>query len=159
MTIDVKQARDVSSVVQAAIDRHGDKEDALIPVLNEVNEKLGYLPVDAMSKISQLLRMPDSQLLSTASFYKMLSTKPRGQYVVQFCESAPCHVMGGRKVWQVLQEEMGLNPGETSDDGKWTLLATSCPGLCGVGPVMMVNDDLYGNVTPERISEILANYE
>jgi NADH:ubiquinone oxidoreductase subunit E len=137
---------------------HGVTHEALIPILSEVNEKLGYLPVEAMKEISRRLRLPDSQLLSVASFYRMLSTQPRGHHVIQYCESAPCHVMGGSRVWRALQEALGLQPGETSADGEWTLLAASCPGLCGVGPVMIVDDDIYGNITPERISEILARY-
>jgi NADH:ubiquinone oxidoreductase subunit E len=67
--------------------------------------------------------------------------------------------MGGRKVWEALQEELGLESGETSADGKWTLLTASCPGICGVGPVMVIDDDVYGNVGPERIPEILAQYD
>jgi NADH:ubiquinone oxidoreductase subunit E len=159
MTVEVyKNRSNVLAIVQAAIARHGATAESLIPILTEVNQNLGYLPADAMTEISRLLRLPSSQLVAVASFYRMLSTKPRGKHVIQFCESAPCHVMGGRRIWRVLGEELGLNPGETSTDGQWTLLAASCPGLCGVGPVMMVDNDLYGNVTPERIPEILARY-
>jgi NADH:ubiquinone oxidoreductase subunit E len=66
--------------------------------------------------------------------------------------------MGGRQVWHALQEELGLEPGETSADGQWTLLAVSCPGICGVGPVLMIDDEVYGNITPGRLCEILAQY-
>jgi NADH:ubiquinone oxidoreductase subunit E len=111
-----------------------------------------------MTEISESLRVSGSQLYETASFYRMLSTKPRGKHVVQFCESAPCHVMGGRKIFPALKEALGLEPGQTSADGQWTLLTTSCPGVCGVGPVMMIDDEVYGNLTPKRISEILASY-
>ena len=159
MSVALKEERDVSSVVAEAIAHHGGAPDALIPVLSEVNEKLGYLPVDALTQISQSLRVPGSQLLSTASFYRLLSTEPRGTHVIKFCESAPCHVMGGRRIWQALQETLGIGAGETSEDGKWTLLTASCPGICGVGPVIMIDDDVYGNVAPERVPEILALYE
>lgn len=159
MTIDVKEGQDVSSVVQAAIEQHGATDEALIPILSEVNQKLGYLPVGALTEISRSLRVPNSRLLSVASFYRMLSTEPRGKHVIQFCESAPCHVMGGHQVWQALQDELGLEPGETSADGQWTVLKVSCPGICGVGPVMMVDDDVYGNLVPERVPEILARYK
>jgi NADH:ubiquinone oxidoreductase subunit E len=153
------EVKDVSAVVQAAVKRHGSTRDALIPILTDVNDELGYLTPAAMTEISQSLRVSGSQLYETASFYRMLSTEPRGKHVVQFCESAPCHVMGGRKILPVIQEVLGLKPGQTSDDGKWTLLAVSCPGVCGVGPVMMVDDEVYGNLTPERIADILAGYE
>lgn len=159
MAVDVKHVQNVSSIVEAAIARHGRDQDALIPVLTEVNEQLGYLPEDALSEISRSLHLPGGQVISVASFYRMLSTRPRGRHVIKFCESAPCHVMGGRQVWQVLQEELGLEPGQTSTDGKWTLLTTSCPGVCGVGPVMMIDDEVYGNLTPDRLVEILARYE
>ncbi len=158
MTVTIENKSDVSSIVQMAIAHHGATPEALIPILTEVNEKLGYLPVEAMTRISQRLHLPGSQLLSVASFYRMLSTHPRGRHVIQFCESAPCHIMGGSTVWLALQEELGLEPGETSPDGRWTLLAASCPGVCGVGPVMMIDDDIYGNMTSERLTEILAQY-
>ncbi len=159
MTISVKEGQDVSSVVQAAIAQHGATHEALIPILSEVNQKLGYLPAAALTEISRSLRVSNSQLLSVASFYRMFSTKPQGKHVIQFCESAPCHVMGGRQVWQALQEELSLEPGETSADGQWTLLTVSCPGICGVGPIMIIDDDIYGNLVPERVPEILANYK
>jgi NADH:ubiquinone oxidoreductase subunit E len=78
--------------------------------------------------------------------------------VVQFCENAPCHVMGGRETWRALQEELQLQPGETSADGKWTLLTTSCLGVCSVGPVIVIDDDVHGNVEPKRVHDILAQY-
>lgn len=159
MSVALTETRDVSAVVEAAIAHHGDTAEALVPILSEVNDKLGYLPVDALTQISKSLRVPGSQLISTASFYRLLSTKPRGKHVIRFCESAPCHVMGGRQIWRALQETLELGPGETSADGKWTLLTTSCPGICGVGPVIMIDDDVYGNLAPERLPEILALYE
>jgi NADH:ubiquinone oxidoreductase subunit E len=158
MGITVNHKEEVVLVAQAAVSRHGTAAEALIPILSEVNEKLGYLPAEALAEIGRLMRLPGSQLLSVASFYRMLSIRPRGQHVIQCCESAPCHVMGGRRIWQALREELGLEPGETSADGQWTLLAASCPGLCGVGPVLIVDHDLYGNVTPERVPEILGQY-
>jgi NADH-quinone oxidoreductase subunit E len=158
MAIGVKTTQDVASVVQTAIKQHGATVEALIPVLAEVNQTLGYLPAEALAEVSRGLRVPKSQLFSVASFYRMLSTKPRGRHVIQFCESAPCHVVGGREVWQTLQDELQLAPGETSADGKWTLVTTSCLGICGVGPVIMVDEDIYGNVAPDRLADILARY-
>lgn len=158
MAVGIKDTSNARSVVQAAIIRHGASAEALIPILSEVNEELGYLPREAMAELGKSLKMPDSQVLSVASFYEMLSTKPRGRHVIQFCESAPCHVVGGREVWQTLQDELALETGQTSKDGKWTLLTSSCLGICAVGPVLIVDEDIYGNVTPERIPEILARY-
>jgi len=125
----------------------------------DVNSSLGYLPVEALGHISKATKLPLSYIKSVASFYSMLSTKPRGKHVIKFCENAPCHVMGGRLVWESLLDYIGLREGETSADGKWTLATTSCLGACGVGPVLLIDDDLYGNVTPDQLPEILSRYQ
>lgn len=148
----------IIEAVDTAIDHFGENREELIPILNHVNRKLGYLPSEALEEISTRLKSPRSQLFSVASFYHMLSTKPRGKHVIQFCESAPCHVVGGREVWQALTETLNIKEGETTPDGKWSLITTSCLGLCGVGPVIVIDEDAYGNVTPEQIKGILARY-
>jgi NADH:ubiquinone oxidoreductase subunit E len=148
----------VQPIVKKAIQRYGASQDELIPILNDVNREIGYLPGEALDEISRQLKLPKSQLFSVASFYRMLSTKPRGRHVIQFCENAPCHVAGGREVWQALVDELQLEADETSADGKWSLITTSCLGVCGVGPVLMIDDDLYGNVNPRMIPDILARY-
>jgi NADH:ubiquinone oxidoreductase subunit E len=148
----------VAKVVQKAVAQHGSNSDALIPILSDVNHELGYLPSDAMTEISRLLHLPDSKAHSVATFYSMLSTKQRGTHVIQFCENAPCHVVGGREVWNALRDELKLAEGQTTSDGKWTLITTSCIGICAVGPVMVVDDDVYGNVDAKQVKEILAKY-
>lgn len=156
----------VASIVDAAVEKHGREHDAFIPILLEVNKALGYIPVAALAEIRQQVHVPEDRvyvsegkLFSLASFYHMLSTKQRGRHVVVFCESAPCHVVGGRQVWQALQDNLKLKAGQTSQDGKWSLITTSCLGACGVGPVVVIDDEMYGNVTPEQLPEILAKYE
>lgn len=153
-----KNENKIQEAVDTAILKHGNHREELIPILNDVNRALGYLPSDALGLIGERLKSPRSQLFSVASFYHMFSTKPRGRHVIQFCESAPCHVVGGREVWNALLEALDIQPEETSPDGKWTLITTSCLGVCGVGPVIMVDDDIYGNVTPNQVSEILTRY-
>ncbi len=93
-----------------------------------------------------------------ASFYSLISLKPLGKHVIRLCEDAPCHVAGGRAVWEALEQEIGVPFGETTLDGQWSLLPTSCIGACAVGPVMMIDDDIYGNLTPDKVREILASY-
>ena len=159
MTIVRKDDQAVLKAVHDAVERHGTKREELIPILNEVNRELGYLPGMAMEEISRLLETPRSNLFSVATFYHMLSTKPRGKHVIQFCESAPCHVVGGREVWEALQEQLGLEADETSEDGMWSLVTTSCLGVCGIGPVIVIDDDIYGSVKPEEVPEILSRYE
>ena len=159
MTLDNRNGNPVQNAVHDAIERHGATRDELIPILNDINRAVGYLPAEALEMVSASLRVPKSQLFSVATFYHMLSTKPRGRNVIQFCESAPCHVVGGREVWQALQEAVDLEDGETSPDNKWSLVTVSCLGLCGVGPVIVINDDIFGNVTPQQVPDILARYQ
>ncbi len=147
------------AAVRAAVKQHGATRDELIPVLQDVNRKVGFLPVEALNEISRMMHVPRSQIFSVATFYRMLSTEKLGRHVIQFCESAPCHVVGGRQVWEALQDALNLEPGQTSPDGKWTLATVSCLGVCGVGPVIIIDEDMYGNVTPAQVSEILAKYE
>lgn len=158
MTVENKNGQEMLKTVQDVVEKHGAVPEELIPILSELNRELGYLPGPAMEEVSRLLRVPRSQLLSVASFYRMLSTKPRGRHVIQFCESAPCHVVGGRQVWEALRKELILNEDQTSPDGKWTLITTSCLGLCSVGPVIVIDDDVYGNVSPDQIPAILGKY-
>ena len=158
--------RDVSAIVLEAIEKHGAKRDALIPILSEINHALGYIPAEAFQEVRKQLNAEEehvyvskSQLFGLASFYDMLSTKPRGRHVIKFCENAPCHVVGGKAIWDTLSETLNLKNGETTPDNKWTLVTTSCLGLCSVGPVVLIDDDLYGNVDPDQIEDILARYE
>jgi NADH-quinone oxidoreductase subunit E len=158
--------RDVSVIVKEAIEKHGATRDALIPILSEINRTLGYISAEAFQEVQKQLKAEEehvyvskSQLFGLASFYDMLSTKPRGRHVIKFCENAPCHVVAGKVVWDALREALDLENGETTPDKKWTLVTTSCLGLCSVGPVVLIDDDLYGNVDPDQIDEILARYE
>ena len=157
--MEIKIKQDALSAARAAIAQHGNSPAELISILTDINHELGYLPDTALEEVGRLMQIPRSKLYSVASFYSMFSMTPRGSHIVQFCESAPCHVVGGREVWQALQAQMSLKSGETSKDGKWTLVTTSCLGVCAVGPVIIIDDDIYGNVTPDQVAGILARYQ
>ena len=159
MSVAVKEGQDARQLVRDLVEEQGHEKAELIPILHEINGALGYISDVAIQELSEQMKVPTSQIYSVATFYRMLSTEPRGRHVIQFCESAPCHVAGGRLVWQKLQQELGLDKGETSEDDKWTLLTVSCLGVCGVGPVMIIDNDIYGNVTPEQVPDILNNYK
>lgn len=159
MTVGMIDGQTVLQAVSAAIERCGNHREDLIPVLNDVNQSLGYLPAEALDDISQRLRVPKSQLFSVATFYQMLSIRPHGTHLIKFCESAPCHVVGGRQVWQALLDHLQIKAGETSPDGKWTLITVSCLGVCAVGPVIIIDDDIFGNLEPSQIPDILARYQ
>ena len=159
MPVEVKEEGDVRTFVQSLVEEMGEEKAELIPILHKINSAYGYISDEAIQELSERMRIPTSHIYSVATFYRMLSTEARGRNVIQFCESAPCHVAGGRLVWQKLQEALALGKGETSEDGNWTLLTTSCLGICGVGPVLVINNDIYGNVTPDQVPQILEKYE
>jgi NADH:ubiquinone oxidoreductase subunit E len=157
---------ELDEVIQHSVEHQGAQRASVIPILNEINETLGYIPVEALGKIRRQINAPedglflaDSQLFATASFYSMFSLKRLGKHVIRFCESAPCHVVGAREVIEAIQNHLNIEVGETTEDNQFTLLTTSCIGLCSVAPVFQVDDDLYGNVTPERVPGILEKYQ
>jgi len=156
---------ELDSIIQDAIRQHGSGREAVIPLLSEINRALGYIPVEAFGKIRRRINTPqeglflaDSHLFATASFYQMFSLKPLGKHVIRFCRSAPCHVAGGRQIFILLQEILGIAFGETTPDEKWSLVETSCLGLCSVGPAIWIDEDIFGFVTADRLPDILARY-
>jgi NADH:ubiquinone oxidoreductase subunit E len=158
--------QEIAAIIRAAIAKHGSHRDAFIPILSEINQHLGYIPPEVLREVKFQVQssgenevIAESQLYSLASFYHMFSTSPRGRHIVKFCESAPCHVVGGREIWVALQKELNIRFGETTPDGKWSLETTSCLGICSVGPVFQVDDELFGNVKPEEIHNILSGYD
>ncbi|HNT74193.1 MAG TPA: NADH-quinone oxidoreductase subunit NuoE [Anaerolineae bacterium] len=145
--------------LQAIIQHYRTSEEGLVEILREASRQAGYLTPEHLAFIAKALHLPQSQVHSVASFYSLISLKPLGRHVVRFCQDAPCHVVGGRAVWEAVQAALGIGVGETTPDGRWSLLTTSCIGACSVGPVMMVDDDIHGNLTPESVRDILARYD
>lgn len=162
----IAEEKDLAGIVEAAVEHHGAQADAFVPILLEINHEYGYIPGQAIRLARKLLHQPEEhvlvsegQLYGLASFYHMLHTEKTGRHVVQFCESAPCHVQGGRELWKSIQQTLGLQAGQTDSGDRFTLKTVSCLGICGVGPVMLVDDDMYGNVAPEQLADIFAKYE
>jgi NADH:ubiquinone oxidoreductase subunit E len=159
MAVETKESKTHMKEVDKIIMEHGADGDELIPILLDVNRALGYLSPDAMEQIGEQLHIPGSRVSSVASFYDMLSFAPQGKHVIKFCESAPCHVEGGREVWQALQHELKIGNGETTQDKKWTLKTTSCIGMCAEGPVILIDDEIISHITAEMVPQILARYK
>ena len=146
-------------IIAQIIESHGATQSELIPILKDVNQEIGYLPSEALDQISNSLKISCNLVYSVASFYNMLSLEPRGRHTIKYCESAPCHIAGGSQVLETLKKLLDLETGESSPDGRWTLTTTSCLGVCGVGPVILIDEDIHGNINPEQIPEILARYK
>ncbi len=137
---------------------HGANAEALVEILRDLNQVGGYLSPATVMAVAERLGLPLGRVYGVASFYSMMSVEPGGQHLVQMCQDAPCHIAGGREVWVALEETLGIAFGETSADGKWTLQPVSCLGLCAVGPVVQIDGEVYGNMTPEKVRELLARF-
>ena len=147
--------QEISLILQQTKRDRGD----LIPILHKITQRFGYISSQALYEISDQTSIPLAEVFSVATFYRMLPTQQRGRHVILFCESLPCHVVGGRELLQALKSEIQLEPGQTSPDQKWTLLTTSCLGVCNFGPVISIDGNIHGNLTPESLPEILNKYE
>lgn len=134
------------------------KPDNLIPALHALQDTLGHIPDEVMHEVAAWLDVPVSNVYGTATFYTMFATEPKGRYVVRLCDSPPCHIEGSTSIKKAIVDELGVKPGETTDDGNFTFEIVSCFGLCGVAPAIMVNDDVYGNLTPKSVRDILCKY-
>jgi len=132
---------------------------ALIPVLQECQNIYGYVPKEGMEFISKELKIPFSEIYGVATFYAQFHLKPRGRNIVRVCLGTACHVRGGAKIFDRVQAELGIDDGETTEDLRYTIESVACIGACGLAPVIMVNDDTHGRLTPDQVPAILKQYE
>lgn len=130
----------------------------LISVLHKVQEELGYLSEEGLQVVAKKLDVPLSKVYGVATFYTLLDTEEKGENIIRVCESAPCHVKDSTNILNELQEKLGVEVGETTDDGKFSLEFTSCLGVCGVAPAIMINETVYGNLNSTKLDSILEQY-
>ena len=135
-----------------------DLPGALMPVLQGAQEIFGCVPIDVQKYIAQALHVTLSEVYGVATFYSQFSLQPKGEYLISVCLGTACYVKGSQKVLDKLSEELKIEVGRTTKDGKFTLNATRCLGACGLAPVMMIGDEVYGRLTPDQVPEILAKY-
>ncbi len=148
-----EEIKSVTTILDEAEGQRG----VLIAVLQRVQEKVGYLPEDAMKVIADRLHMSLNNVYGVASFYKHFHFKPRGKNVVKVCMGTACHVRGGKAVLTEMESKLGIREGETTKDLSVTLETVGCVGCCALAPVATVNDqDLYGELTPRMVDDIIA---
>ena len=137
--------------------QHKGRED-LISILNEIQERYGYVSEGHMSKIAKGLDISMGEVVEVATFYSFLSTEPIGKNIIRICKSTPCYIKDCIKMVEELEKELGIKVGETTSDRKFTLQLVNCIGACDMAPAMMINHTLYGNLTPKRIKKILSEF-
>ena len=141
------------------ISEHKGQQGATMPVMQAAQEIYGYLPEEVQIMIADGLNIPLSEVYGIASFYAQFTLNPKGQYRISICLGTACYVKGSRDVLAKVCEILGCKPGEITPDGVFSVDATRCLGCCGLAPVMMVNDEVYGRLKPEDVEEILAKYK
>ena len=130
----------------------------LIQILNEVQEYYGYIPKSAQVEISEYLGLPMAEVYGVITFYSRFTLKPKGKYNIAVCLGTACFVKGSEKILDKVKEKLGIDVGETTPDGKFSIEATRCIGACGLAPVFTVNDEVYGKATPEMIDKVIDEY-
>ncbi|MEJ2672687.1 MAG: NADH-quinone oxidoreductase subunit NuoF [Deltaproteobacteria bacterium] len=148
----------ISDRLENIVASHQNTPGNLLPVLQEAQDLQGYLPVPMQDLIAARLKVPGSDIFGTMSFYSMFTWKPKGKYIVRMCQSPPCHVNGSENMLQTLQEELGVAVGQTTSDGLFTLELSACLGVCEVAPAMQINEVVHGNLTREKIRQVLSDY-
>lgn len=131
------------------------KQSALIPILHEVQSKYGWLSTDSMKEVAEILNIPPASVQNVATFYTMFFTKPVGRQVIWLCRTLSCALRGSEHVEHYLSQKLGIHTGETTPDGKITLLEAECLASCGTAPVMLLDDELCENLTRKKIDELI----
>jgi NADH:ubiquinone oxidoreductase subunit E len=139
-------------------DFNNDKEN-LIMMLQEIQRRYNYLPTPALTYLSTSIGVPLSQIYGVATFYSTFSLEPRGRNIISICLGTACHVRGGEKIREKLEESLNIEDGETTEDMRFTLESVRCIGCCSLGPVVKINEDMHGRITYTEVDKILEKYE
>ena len=154
----MKPNEEMFKELDAFIDSLNSDPKELIAILHRAQDIFGYLPMVVQTHIARKLNINVSKVYGVVSFYSFFSMKPKGENVIAICLGTACFVRGSGKILERVEELLGIKNGETTPDGKFTITTLRCVGACGLAPVMQINDKTYGNITPEDVESILANY-
>lgn len=140
------------------IGQHKGQQGALMPVLQQAQEIYGYLPIEVQTIIAEEMDIPLEKVYGVSTFYAQFALTPKGRYNISVCLGTACYVKGSQNVLDKISEKLGIEPGECTEDERFSLEACRCIGACGLAPVMTVNDDVYGRLTVDQVDEILDKY-
>ncbi len=141
--------------IDEILDEHPKKPRSLIPLLQSSQEEFGYLPRVVVREIADYLDMTETQVYGVATFYSQFRFEPLGDHVIRTCHGTACHVKGAEGITEAIEQELGIETGETTEDGKFTLERVACLGCCSLAPVIMIDDEVYGNLTREKAKNVL----
>ena len=156
MALTQEQITAKTAELESYIAEQKDVKGALIPVMQKAQELFGYLSFETMELISERLDVPVSEIYGVATFYALFSLTPKGDNVISVCTGTACYVKGAAAVLDEVKKQLGIESGETTPDGKFSIQDTRCLGCCGLAPVMVINNDVYGRLEPADVADILA---
>ena len=145
------------SLIQTLLDKYADVDGSLITILQHTQDVYGYLPTDVLYHIAERVGVSPAKVMGVATFYSQFRLEPVGKYLIMLCHGTACHVNGSEKIEKAIKEELGISDGETTSDGLFTLKNVACLGCCSLSPVMMINEETYGSLTPAKTKEILRS--
>lgn len=144
-----------NSALDSLLSKHGGDSSELIATLQDTQKEFGYLPKEAMQKIARFLKLPESNVYGVATFYAQFKLSPAARRAIKICSGTACHVKGKDDILVAIEHELGIKPGETTKDFKYSLELIACFGACALAPVIVVDKTVYGRMTPEKVAEIL----
>lgn len=148
----------IQLLIKDLADQHGRKRESLLPVMQGVVEQENYLSEYSMVEIAREMDLPAAEVYGTATFYSFLEVKKMGRFIIRICKTISCAMKGKSQVVFAIQDMLKIRIGETSSDGRFSLLETNCLGLCHKAPAMLINHEAYTDLTPEKVREILTMY-
>lgn len=143
------------SLIGGVLDEYAEIPGSLITILQNTQEIYGYLPKEAIELISKRTGIAESEIMGVGTFYTQFRFAPVGKYLIMLCQGTACHVNSSELILQTIKDELGIDDGETTDDGLFSLKCVACLGCCSLSPVMMINEDTYGSLTPDKTKKIL----
>ncbi len=138
------------------VERYRDQKWPLIPILQEIQNDLGYIPPEAIEPVSRALNMFPCQVQGVITFYEQLYTKPRGKKIVRVCRGTACHVRGGKTILKLARQHLGIEEGQTTPDMEYTLDTVACIGVCAMAPNMVIGKQTHGHLNPKKVSQLLG---
>lgn len=149
---------EVKELVKELSKKHGSRRESLIPILQGIVNENYYLSEEAMLEVAKLLDVSAAEIYGTASFFSFLDTEAKGKYKIRVCKSITCDMKGKKEIVSTMENMLKIKVGETTQDERFSLLETNCIGLCNEGPAMLINDEYYTKLTPQRVREVLSDY-
>jgi NADH-quinone oxidoreductase subunit E len=150
-------AESIKEKLNEIFSHYSGKKDELIPVLQEAQERFGYLPPEVMQGIAKFLHLPESSVFGVSTFYALFRLAPTGKRMVKVCRGTACHVRGGARILREAERRLGIKPGKTTDDFEYSLETIACFGSCALAPVMVIDKNVYGRMTTTKVGQILGD--